>query len=496
VCAGLAASNLSLAATWTFTPQLGIRGTYTDNVGLQPPGSERSDTIMTTAPGFRLKGEGARLKLDATYTMENLTYLHNSQSNAINHQLNALANLEAIEKWFYIDTTARISQQNNSAFGPQPVDNINTTANRTNVFNYSVSPYVKGLLGSDSSYLVRHNTYGVQTNNATSTIGLAPALSDSTTNEWIVQLKGLRPLRVFNWGLDYNKRKTQYDGRQSTDSEYYFGTVYARIDVNLTVSGNVGHEANNYSLTDQSMVTHGVGFQWTPSAATSVVGQYDQRLFTPYYSLVAKHRRPLSAFEVALTQSVTNTNEALFRGTGSTIYDLLYASTSTTLSPVERDAAVQGRLQAAGISPNFVPTLGLNTTRLISQKRLQASYAINGVRNTLTFTAYKAQSQNVSSGFSVSDDFNANNKVDQTGVNVVLSHRLTPLTSLNAFYGRTRSIGDGPVANESTVDYGNVSLVTKLSPKTTATLGLRHVRSTGTTPYRENAINAGVNLLF
>ena len=118
------------------------------------------------------------------------------------------------------------------------------------------------------------------------------------------------------------------------------------------------------------------------------------------------------------------------------------------------------------------------------------------MRNTLTFTAYKAHSQNVSSGFSISDDFNANNTVDQTGLNVVLSHRLTPLTSLNAFYGRTRSTGDGPIANESTVDYGNVSLITKLSPKTTASLGLRRVQSTGTAPYRENAINVGVNFLF
>jgi uncharacterized protein (PEP-CTERM system associated) len=199
---------------------------------------------------------------------------------------------------------------------------------------------------------------------------------------------------------------------------------------------------------------------------------------------------------VSLTQSVTSTSDALFRGTGGTIYDVLYASTPTTLTPEQRNALVLGRLQAAGLSPNLIPSLGLNTNRLISQKRLQASYAIIGVRNTLTFSAYKAQSQDVSRGFSASDDFSANSVVDTTSLNVVLSHSLSPLTSLNAIYGHTRSTGDGTTANESTVDLGNVSVVTKLSPKATGSIGVRHVRSTGTSPYRESAINVGVNLSF
>ena len=63
----LTTPSVAGAATWTFTPNLDVRGTYTDNVGLQPTGSERSDTVITTAPGFRLKGDGARLKVDANY---------------------------------------------------------------------------------------------------------------------------------------------------------------------------------------------------------------------------------------------------------------------------------------------------------------------------------------------------------------------------------------------------------------------------------------------
>jgi uncharacterized protein (PEP-CTERM system associated) len=92
-----------------------------------------------------------------------LNYAKNSEANGINHQLNAAANLEAIEN--FSTSTRRHGYHNKIRlpFGQQAVDNTTITSNRTSIFDYSISPYIKGFLGPDTSYLLRHNTYGVDT---------------------------------------------------------------------------------------------------------------------------------------------------------------------------------------------------------------------------------------------------------------------------------------------------------------------------------------------
>ena len=99
VCPAAAAmlllSSHSVAAEWKITPSLDLRETYSDNIRLAPQGNEQSDFVTQINPGISLTGTGPRLKVNASYVMQNLFYAEESSRNTINHLLSANANAEA-----------------------------------------------------------------------------------------------------------------------------------------------------------------------------------------------------------------------------------------------------------------------------------------------------------------------------------------------------------------------------------------------------------------
>ena len=491
VAAGVGAlvSFPAVAAPWTVTPELQVRGNYTDNIGLAAPGLEQSQTVVDLSPGIKIHGEGARVKMDVDYSVQTLSYLGDSSHNTYNNQLAANAGLEAIENWMFIDATAQVSQQNVSAFGPQPVDNINLTGNRTQVSSYSVSPYIKGVIGPGVAYQLRFNAYGSDS--------AASQLPRSQSSEWLGSLQGGTPLSFLSWGLDFNQRRSDYAGSPSIETDAYHATLNFPVDPQLSLSVNAGEEKNNFLLGQQSSSSHGFGFSWMPSATTSLVGQRDQRPFGPGYSLAFKHRMPMSSLDVRLSRDYSSTPDVLFRGLGTTMYSMLYDATSATLTPAERNSMVTAYLQAAGLSPTMVPTLAYATNRIVIQKTLQVAYAIIGARNTLTFTALSSDSASADAGFTVADDFAKFSSVAQKGLNVNWNHQLSGRTSFNAAWGRLLLTGDGVGSADSRQNTLSMGLTTVLSPKSNASFGVRHVKLDGTTlGYRENAMFLSLSFLF
>lgn len=486
--AGIFASFPARAESWTFTPHLGVQGSYSDNVALAAPGQERGDTILVVSPGISILGDGARVKMNFDYTWQSLTYLDHSSNDTSNNMLSATANVEAVEHWFYIDATAGISQQNISAFGPQPVDNINATGNRTSVSSYSVSPYIKGVVGSGVAYQLRFNTQVADS--------ASSQLPRTQTNQWVGSLNGGTPSSVINWGVDYNRGSTAYAASPSNETEAYRGSLYFRVTPELNLSANAGYEKNNSLAGKQSGGMHGFGFQWTPAATTSLVGQRDQRLFGPGYSLAFKHRMPMSALDVALSRDLTTTSTVLFRGLGTTLAQLL-----ANALPPPPAGTPDNRLALArnllGPSADQVPTLGFLTNQIILQKRFQASYALIGARNVLTFAAFRADSQSMSTGFATTGDIPNSTSLAQKGLSVTWSHTLSGLSSVNTSYARALSAGDGTAGQASTQNSLSVNLTATLSPKTNASFGLRHLDSAGSpSSYHENAIFLSINFLF
>ncbi|MBK8740395.1 MAG: TIGR03016 family PEP-CTERM system-associated outer membrane protein [Betaproteobacteria bacterium] len=137
LCAALSAlfACPAVAATWEIVPTLTIDETYTDNVRLSAPGSERSDWVTTLNPGLIVRGNGDRLRLDIAYSPLFLYRAREGSSDVI-HQLNASATAEFVKRTLFLDVRSTVSQQNISAFGPRPT----TTSTSRETVNRSDPP--------------------------------------------------------------------------------------------------------------------------------------------------------------------------------------------------------------------------------------------------------------------------------------------------------------------------------------------------------------------
>lgn len=122
---------------------------------------------------------------------------------------------------------------------------------------------------------------------------------------------------------------------------------------------------------------------------------------------------------------------------------------------------------------------------------------LNGLRNTVTYTFFQSEQQSTSAGAAAGsgDDFSTSTTVKQRGMSSNLSHRLSPLTTLNMLSSVSKS--DGSTAQSTTSRVFNLNASTRLGVRTTGSVGLRSTRTEGgAIPYRENALLATVSATF
>jgi len=124
--------------------------------------------------------------------------------------------------------------------------------------------------------------------------------------------------------------------------------------------------------------------------------------------------------------------------------------------------------------------------------------ALLGVRNTITFTAGSTKRTALGAGGGIPDDFTLSPVIEQRGFGANWAYRLSGLSTLNFLASRTESEGV-PSANLDTHQtLFRVLLTRQMTPRTWASLGVRHVRFEGSsTPgYTEKAITATLSTTF
>ena len=150
------AASPALAEEWRFVPSVAVTETYTDNSNYGAQGAEQRDWVTALSAGLQINGVGPRARLNGSITLSELYYARHTQANSFAPNVNLVGNIEAIDKFLYIDAQAVVSQTYYSAFGAQPGSLVNGTANRYTSQTYSVSPYAQGQFGGSTvSYQVR-----------------------------------------------------------------------------------------------------------------------------------------------------------------------------------------------------------------------------------------------------------------------------------------------------------------------------------------------------
>lgn len=481
----------------SIVPRVSVTETLTDNVRLSSVG-QQSDLITEISPGIRIIVDGARVKGYFDYALNAISYAKNSSRSHTQNALNTFGTLEAVDNWAFIDFSGSISQQAVSAFGTQSIDNTSVNANRSEVSNYRLSPYLRGRLGNIANYEARYSRAVTDSD--------AAIASRITTVDSAIRLTGDSPFTTLGWSADASQQRVDFSaGRSSEADRFGLGLSY-RITPQLSVSANAGREANNYiSFDKRSYSTSGFGVNWSPSERTRLSVSRDRRFFGNAHSLSFEHRTPLTAWKFTDSKDVLTTPTQLGIASRGTIFDLLQSQfASIQPDPVLRAQLVSVFLQATGISPGTPVVSSFLTSAVSLQRRQDLLFALLGVRDTITFIATRSESSRLDTVSRAVDDFTRSSFIRQRGFSVNYAHRLTPDYSLGVLASQQKTSGVDSLQNiagvnslqNTTLRALNVNVTGKLGKQTAVSVGLRRVVARGASPYDETAVLGSLTVQF
>ncbi|MDQ3185423.1 MAG: TIGR03016 family PEP-CTERM system-associated outer membrane protein [Pseudomonadota bacterium] len=489
--------DIPAEAGWRILPRLNLRETYTDNVRLRSEEDARGDFVTQVNPGISIVGTGPRFVMNANYTMNNLFYAEQSNLTRTRHQLNATATGELIQNLFFVDGRATSAQQNVSLLGAQAIDNVNVTGNRADIRTYTVSPYLRHRFKDFASTELRY-THGIVESSAN-------GLRNSQRDGYQFALNSGEAFRTLNWGVNYSNQMIHFD-RSDRTIELERSTANLRYLVTpqfgLTATG--GYERNSFISIrgNPSSPTWTAGFTWQPSERTSVVANAGQRFFGDTYFAEARHRTRLTAWNLSYIEDITTFNQQA--GLGSSV------NTAGSLNQLLNPGASPGNIQP---NTDFFLGQGLSgdplnflTNRLFLQKRLQASVAMNGVRNTLFFRVFNMSRQAYTAEDVDLDLVGAGNlallrHTKQTGASALWSYRISQrtTTNLSAQFTRFRFLSTDRVDDLKIIRLNVTRQLHQAQPNLNGMIELRHNQrdsSQAGADYRENAITASLNMSF
>jgi uncharacterized protein (PEP-CTERM system associated) len=490
------AAERPLTRAWTIRPEITLRETYTDNAFFGT-GTPRSDFITQVTPGIRIDGASPRLIANLNYAPSALFYARNSEANDFVNNLDAYARVEAVEKFFFIEARGRISQDFISPFVAQPGEITTATSARHEIRTASLSPFVRHV-GSDLEFELRNAN--VWTDSAT--VGLGKF----RTEKWTGYVT--RPVRQFGATLEFDHTDiSYYDSlvdRGDDKASLYRARLYWQPDPAWRLSVSGGEEENNYVLqqTQRSNI-YGGALAWRPGPRTSADLEYEHRFFGPSRLARFAHRTRLSSWNVSYSRNTSTFQQEVLRlppGNTSAVLDDAFLSRFP--DPTQRRAAVDQFINASGTPAFLANSLAVYTQRVYVREGVDASVAFIGKRNSIEFTAFAAESSDISADALglVPDAILQARRIKQRGFGTYAQHSLTPSTSIGARAWRIFARGEQPVALDSRNDYLNLTLNHTVSPKTTAFTGasLSRFRSDDPGAANEDATSVflGVNHRF
>lgn len=475
----------------TMTPSVSISETLTDNVRLSNTG-QQAEQITETRASIRINIDGAKLKTFFDYSLSNVMYAQNSSPNRTQFQngLNTFGTLEMVDNWAFVDFNGSISQQAVSAFGTQSIDNTAINANKAEVSNYRLSPYVRGRLGDTASYEAR---YSRSVTSSDAAVGSGVATGDGS-----VRVSGASAFKNLGWSTDLSQQIVDYSAGRTTESDRFSVGLSYSMTSQLSVFANVGREADNFTSFDrQSSGTSGFGVNWSPSEMTKLSASRGRRSFGDTHNLNFSHRTARTAWLFSDSKDVATTPSQAGVASLGSIYDLLYRQfESLEPNPVSRAQLVNAYLQANGISPKATVVSGFLTSAVSLQRRQDLSVALLGVRDTVTFIATRSEGSRLDTVSTGLDDLSNSSLVRQRGFSVNYSHRLTPDYSLGVLVSQQNTSGDLS-QQDSTLRFLNVNVTGKVGRKAFASVGARRVVSGGSNAsYTENAVTGNLNVQF
>lgn len=486
-------------ADWKISPGVDLRETYTDNVKLEPSGSQRSQFISELTPTLTIANNGPRLKLHAAYQLHNYAYSNDRVEGTSQSQRHLEANAKAVllEDTLFVDGSGTIARQNISAFGPQLNDNPYSNQNQSEIKTWQISPYLVHRFGNSANGELRY-THDVVDSNA---LGFGHSVGDAVS----LSIASGPAFRTLGWSLLYSRRDLDDSIAQKSSSETSMLNLRWRLSQSFSLTTAAGYDKYDYNALGGKTAgkNWSAGFVWTPSLRTSLQASAGKRYFGSSYALNALHRSRRTVWNLSYNDAVTTTrSQFLLPATidTSALLDRLF--TATYPDPVMRQQAVDAYIRATGLPNSLANNINYFSNRYILQKQFQASAAFNTARTTTVFSLFNAKRNALSiqqsdSALLGSSTQNLNDNTRQNGASLLSNYQISPRSGVNlsATYTRTESLSTGITDNNKAL---RLAMTRQFREKLKGSVEVRRVQGTSAVQtgrnYRENAVSATLSM--
>jgi len=346
----------SVLADNTFEPAISVGVGYSDNVD-QDAENEKTSSIAEVSPSLRFTKEGARIKTNLDYTLNAYAYSNGSveDKNNTRHDLQANMQAELLQKNFFIDLDASITQEQLNKRQGDIADSQTGIDNLTETYTYGINPYWKQHWSSYADSIVSYEFNEVSFND-TNNNGNANILSnDSSENKVKMTVTNGKKFRNIVWKLDFDYSKVDYkdtliDSKDS-ESKIYLAELGYQLNNEFLLISKFGYEeyeqTTDFPSTDNSGSFSGLGFVWSPSSRTHLEFTFGDRFYGDAYDLIFEHQGDALGFNFSYNESVTgardeyrennsNTQDQFFNTQNQLFNDKYAAATGTTTSSINQ----------------------------------------------------------------------------------------------------------------------------------------------------------------
>ena len=485
----LAAGAAAPLSAWAQARSVGVSaGVGTElsyNINSRLGGRDGAEWIGRVTPSLSLQSRTGRVIGSFDYGLTLTERSRQEPSSDASNRLSANFSAEAVPRHFYIDGSASIARQSNSAFGLQSVgSSASDNPNRSDVGAASLSPVLRGVLAGAVNVEARLNAAAVNTRRS--------LVGDNIQTGGSLSMSSALPGSLVTWGLSARSTETDFRVGRTTSADSATATLGWQADADLSLSARGGTESQDVQEFDRLRTnTWGVGGVWRPSPRTRLQADLDDRFFGRGYSVVAEYRLPRSSF--SWTSNRDTSNGAGSRFEAITQFQQLMALFAADIpDPAAREAFVREQLVALGIDPQQVVLPGFVAAAVSVTERHQLSWVWSGQR--LSFTAQGNRLTNTVIDAAASDI--AREPVRQHGYSANVSYRVSPTSNLTATGSRqmTKATSTQPSNDLKSV---TLSWTEQLGRRTNASLSTRYsVLNSATDPYREAAVTASLVMRF
>ncbi len=468
--------------------------TITDNANLAPAADRLSDAILEVTPSIALRAEGGRFRLTGSMALQGITYTNGAGDSVLNPTGRLTANLEAIERWFFVEGEVAASRQLANPLAGRP--DGPSSVNRLSATSYRVVPYIERALSNDIELRIASSNAWTQARG-----DFEPEGRYTGRHSFLLQ-QAPQPL---GWALEANRDEERVEGARPAvpTVDLLRARLRIAIDEQIAVGLRAGVTRSEIFV-DASQGFAGAELLWRPTERTRLEGFYERQPYGDAWLGTFSHRSPFLAWDLRASRSLTSfaQSQVELPATGD-LAALLDASLRTRITdPVERARAVEDFISRRGLPRTLTAPTNVLAEGLVVRTLNSATAAFIGRRNTVALTAF-SQSDRTPDGADFVVSIAAPVALRQQGLTLLYGLRLTPLTAISALATQTRTQDDAgnfaigaqtATAAESRQHTYRAQVDWQLSLRTNSFAGIRHQRFTSELVggWRESALFAGL----